>query len=155
MPSTSAGLLMYRLRAGQIEVLLVHPGGPFFRNRDEGAWTIPKGEVNADEDTLAAACREFHEETGLQPASPFVALGEIRQKSGKHVHAWAFAGECDPAACRSNSCTVEWPRGSGRQLTFPEVDRAEFFSLARARQKLNPAQVPFLDRLAAALASAP
>jgi len=151
MPRTSAGLLMYRRRAGQVELLLVHPGGPFWKNRDEGAWSIPKGEVAPGEDELAAAKREFQEETGLQPTGELIALGTITQKAGKIVHAWAFEGDCDPRLIRSNDFRVEWPAGSGRFRTFAEIDRAEFFAMAEARRKLNPAQTVFLDKLSAAL----
>lgn len=137
---------MYR-RRGELEVLLVHPGGPLWRNRDEGAWTIPKGEFVAPEEPLAAARREFAEETGLHPEGPFVALTPVRQKAGKLVHAWAFAGDCAPATLRSNTFTMEWPPRSGKFASFPEVDRAEFFTLAAARRKMNPAQVALLDEL--------
>lgn len=149
----SAGLLMYRRREGALEVLLVHPGGPFWARRDDGAWTIPKGEIDRvnGEEPLATACREFREETGLTPQGPFVALAPVRQKGGKVVHAWAFAGDCDPAALTSNLFTMEWPPRSGVFASFPEVDRAAFFGVAEARRKLNPAQVAWLDELAGAL----
>jgi len=144
----SAGLLMYR-RRGELEVLLVHPGGPFWTRRDDGAWTIPKGEIDAvsEEDALATARREFQEETGMVPEGPFVALTPVQQKGGKVVHAWAFAGDCDPATLTSNTFTMEWPPRSGKFAEFPEVDRAGFFGLAEARVKLNPAQVAWLDEL--------
>ncbi len=151
MAVSSAGLLMYRVRGDGVEVLLVHPGGPFFKRKDEGAWTIPKGEVDAGEDDLTTARREFQEETGVTPAGPFVPLGEIKQKGGKRVRAWAFAGDCDAGAIQSNTFTMEWPPKSGRQQEFPEIDRAEFFGLEQARQKMNPAQAAFLAALAAAL----
>src|SRR3954470_5515017 len=141
MPKVSAGLLMYRRQGGQLQVLLVHPGGPFWRNKDAGAWTIPKGEVAEGEDLLATARREFEEELGVRPAGTFVPLTPVRQKGGKQVHAWCFEGDLDPAAVRSNTFTMEWPPKSGRQAEFPEVDRAEFFDLPTARQKINPAQV--------------
>lgn len=147
MPPISAGLLMYRIRQGGIEVLLVHPGGPFWKNKDEGSWTIPKGEIGAGEAALDAACREFGEETGLEPVAPFVPLGHIRQKSGKTVHAWAFEGDCNPASIRSNAFELEWPPKSGRIQSFPEVDRAAFFDLSRARRMINPAQAEFLAAL--------
>ena len=147
MPRISAGLLMYRNRQGKIEALLVHPGGPFWKNKDEGAWTIPKGELDSGEDALDAACREFREETGIEPSGPYLPLGHIQQKSGKVVHAWAFEGDCDPAQIRSNSFEMEWPPKSGRVQSFPEVDRAAFFGMDDARRKINPAQVEFLAAL--------
>jgi len=147
----SAGLLMYRRRAGNLEVLLTHPGGPFWRNKDEGAWSVCKGETAPGEDLLAAAIREFEEETGIRPAGPFVELTPVRQKGGKIVHAWAVAGDCDPAQIRSNSFRLEYPPRSGLFQEFPEIDRAEFFSLDAARKKINPAQAAFLDELAAKL----
>jgi predicted NUDIX family NTP pyrophosphohydrolase len=147
----SAGLLMYRIRDGVVEVLLVHPGGPYFRNKDEGAWSIPKGEVEPDEDRLMAARREFEEETGLAPSGPFVALTSVRQKGGKLVDAWAFKGDCDPSTIASNTFTMEWPPRSGRQVTFPEIDRSGFFDLDTARRKINPAQASLIDELAALL----
>jgi predicted NUDIX family NTP pyrophosphohydrolase len=147
--ATSAGLLLFRRRDGSTEVLLAHPGGPFWANRDAGAWTIPKGVVDEGEDFLDAARREFREETGIEPVGPFVSLGSIRQKAGKPVHAWAWQGDADASAVSSNDTRVEWPRGSGNWLTFPEVDRCEWFDIATARQKINPAQAEFLDRLLA------
>ena len=151
MPApVSAGLLMYRRHAGALDVLLCHPGGPFFARKDEGAWTIPKGLPEPGEELLAAARREFAEEIGwTPPATTFVPLGEIRQKAGKIVHAWAFEGEL-PAGFVPTSTTfeLEWPPRSGRRQRFPEVDRAELFSLPDARVKINPAQAAFLDRLA-------
>jgi predicted NUDIX family NTP pyrophosphohydrolase len=147
MPRTSAGLMMFRRREGGLEVLLVHPGGPFWAKKDLGAWTIPKGEVAEGEDALAAARREFEEETGVRPEGPFRPLGAVKQKAGKLVHAWAFEGDCDPAAIRSNTFRVEWPPRSGEWRTFPEVDRAEWFDLAEARRRINPAQVGLLDAL--------
>jgi predicted NUDIX family NTP pyrophosphohydrolase len=138
---------MVRRAGGAIELLLVHPGGPFFRNKDDGAWTIPKGLVNPGEDLLAAARREFEEETGVPVrADTFAPLGHVRQKRGKIVHAWAFAGDCDPAAIRSNTYELEWPPRSGRRKVFPEVDRGAFFDPDTARRKLLPAQAPFVDR---------
>lgn len=153
MPPVSAGLLMVRGHARAPEFFLAHPGGPFFRSKDLGAWTIPKGMVNPGEDLLAAARREFEEETSvLLSTDRFISLGHVRQGSGKIVHAWVFAGDCDPAAIRSNTCEMEWPPRSGRRVVFPEIDRADFFDLATARRKILPAQSPFIDR---ALAAAP
>ena len=152
MPANSAGLLMFRRRReGGIEVLLVHPGGPFWKNKDEGAWTIPKGEVAAGEELLAAAKREFEEETGFAPRGEFVWLGSIKQKGGKIVHAWAVEGQIDTAAIRSNTFTMEWPPRSGKRAEFPEIDRAEFFDLEMARRKMNPAQGALLEQLELAL----
>ena len=152
---TSAGLLMYRrcARSG-LEVFLAHPGGPFFKNKDMGAWTIPKGEIPDGEEPLAAALREFEEETGMRidASVDFRDLGSIRQKGGKIVHAWAVEGDYPAGHClKSNTFEIEWPPRSGRLQSFPEIDRAEFFPLDAAREKINPAQVPFLDRLEAAL----
>lgn len=147
MPRESAGLLMYRAGGQRLEVLLVHPGGPFFSGKHEGAWTIPKGEIEVGEEPLAAARREFEEETGLKPEGRFVPMGSIRQKGGKVVRAWAFEGDADPSAIRSNSFRMEWPPRSGKQVEFPEIDRAAFFDLGDARLAINPAQAPFLDAL--------
>ncbi len=138
---------MYRRRGGRLEVLLAHPGGPFWARRDEGVWSIPKGEIEPGEDRLTAARREFEEETGVRPEGPFLELPDIRQKAGKIVHAWAFEGDCDPADVRSNTFPLEFPPGSGRILEVPEIDRAEFFSPDVARRKINPAQVPLIDAL--------
>ena len=149
MPRTSAGLLMYRIQGGALEVLLAHPGGPFFRNKDEGAWSIPKGEPDADEDLLLTAQREFEEETGLKPSGPFIPLRPIKQKGGKVVHAWAFEGDCDPATVKSNTFTMEWPPKSGRQMEFPEIDRAEFLDLATAKKKIKAGQEGFIEELEA------
>ena len=151
MTKQSAGLLMYRNAGSAMEVLLVHPGGPFWKKKDLGAWSIPKGEYTDEEDPLAAAQREFEEETGIRPQGPFLPLGQIRQAGGKVVAAWAFAGDCDAAAIQSNTFTMEWPRGSGRVLEFPEVDRAEWFSLEMARQKILPSQATLLEKLTVAL----
>ncbi|TFZ08588.1 NUDIX domain-containing protein [Ramlibacter humi] len=150
----SAGLLMYRLGPRGPEVLLAHPGGPFWARKDEGAWTLPKGELTEGEDALAGARREFGEETGHCPSGPFGDLGEVRMKSGKRVQAWAFAGDFDPAQLRSSTFEVEWPPRSGRLQQFAEVDRVAWFTLDEARPKLLPAQQPFLDRLAQALREA-
>jgi predicted NUDIX family NTP pyrophosphohydrolase len=147
MAKTSAGLLMYREQNGQIEVLLVHLGGPFWKNKDRGAWFVPKGEINPGEDLLDAAKREFQEETGLVPRGDFLFLGSVKHKSGKTVHAWGFPGNCDPASLRSNTFEMEWPPKSGRMATFPEIDRAGFFTLEAAREKMHPAELEFLSRL--------
>ena len=144
----SAGILVYRRTTGVPEVLLVHPGGPFWKNKDEGAWTIPKGEVAEGEEPLATACREFTEEIGQAvPAGALVPLQSIRQRGGKVVHAWAVEGDLDAAAIVSNTFRTEWPPKSGKFVAFPEVDRAGFFDLATARVKINAAQVGFLDEL--------
>lgn len=145
----SAGLVMYRRTgAGELEVLLAHPGGPFWRGKDEGAWTIAKGEYDESEDPLAAAIREFGEETGFAVSPPFLPLGEIVQKSGKRIMAWAFAGDCDPAQLRCNTFDLEWPPRSGRRQSFPEIDRVEWVALDAAKRKINPAQCALLERLA-------
>jgi predicted NUDIX family NTP pyrophosphohydrolase len=138
---------MYRRREGRLEVLIVHPGGPFWAKKDAGSWFVPKGQIEAGEDELAAAQREFQEETGVTPQAPFLDLGEVIQKSGKHVRAWAFAGDCDPAAIVSNTFSMEWPPKSGRTQTFPEIDRAMFADATQAREKLNPAEFEFIGRL--------
>jgi predicted NUDIX family NTP pyrophosphohydrolase len=143
----SAGLLMYRRRGGRLEVFLVHPGGPFWAKKDAAAWSIPKGEFTTAEDPLAAAQREFAEETGLSPSGPFTALAPIKQPGGKTVQAWAVEGDCDPAALRSNTFTMEWPPRSGRRQEFPEVDRAEWFTLDVARNKIHKGQVALLVEL--------
>lgn len=144
----SAGLLMFRrTRPGEIEVLLAHPGGPFWRNKDAGAWTIPKGEYSETETALAAAQREFVEETGFEVTEPLLPLGEVVQKSGKHITAWAFEGDCDPSQIRCNTFEMEWPPRSGQRGTFPEIDRVGWFSLEQARGKLLPAQCEWLTRL--------
>jgi predicted NUDIX family NTP pyrophosphohydrolase len=151
----SAGLLLYRRTAAGLELFLAHPGGPFWHNRDAGAWTIPKGVAEAGEDGLMAARREFEEETGVHPVGPFVSLGSIRQKAGKIVHAWAWEGDADPALITSNTMTTEWPRGSGRFITFPEVDRCAWFDPQAARERINPAQAELIDRLEAVLSAPP
>ncbi|MBG9387270.1 NUDIX domain-containing protein [Caenimonas aquaedulcis] len=151
----SAGLLMYRRAAdGTPEVLLGHPGGPLWRSRDDGAWTVPKGGYEAPEEALAAAVREFTEETGHVPSPPYLPLGEVRQKSGKRVQAWACEGDLDPGALASIAFEMEWPPRSGRMQSFPELDRIGWFTLAQAREKLLPAQTALLDRLAVALSTA-
>ncbi|MCU0484054.1 MAG: NUDIX domain-containing protein [Chloroflexi bacterium] len=149
---TSAGILLWRRRPGGLEVLLGHPGGPFWATRDAGHWTIPKGEAAPGEDLLAVARREFQEETGhVPPDAPALHLGEIVQKSGKRVVGWAVEGDLDPAAASSNTFEMEWPPGSGRPVAFPEIDRVAWFGPAEARVRLKAAQLPFLDRLDEAL----
>ncbi len=138
---------MYRIQDGAVQVLLAHPGGPFFAKKDDGAWSIPKGEPEPDEDLLRTALREFEEETGLQPSGPFRPLNPIQQKGGKIVHAWAFAGDCDPSTLESNTFSMQWPPHSGRIEDFPEIDRAEFFDLDAARRKIKAGQEAFLDEL--------
>lgn len=154
-PNLSAGLLLFRRGAGPaaLEFFLAHPGGPFWANRDEGAWTIPKGGVESGEEIIDAARREFQEETGIVPTGPFISLGSIRQRAGKVVHAWAWEGDADPAGIASNSMTTEWPRGSGRSITFPEIDRCGWFDASTARVKINAAQSELLMRLQHALSS--
>jgi predicted NUDIX family NTP pyrophosphohydrolase len=147
----SAGLLLFRRGAAGLELFLAHPGGPFWTHKDAGAWTIPKGVIEPGEDPLAAARREFEEETGVTPTGPFLPLGSIRQKAGKEIHAWAWEGDADPDRVTSNLVQTEWPRGSGRWLTFPEVDRCGWFGPETARKKLNPAQAELIGRLEAAL----
>ena len=151
MPKQSAGLIMYRRRGAELQVFLVHPGGPFWAKKDLGAWSIPKGEHKASEPALEAARREFQEETGFSADGPFVELGSIRQSSSKTVTAWAFEGECNPADLRSNMCSVEWPPRSKRRLEIPEVDRGEWFSIAEAEERILPAQKPFLEKLCASV----
>ena len=141
-------MVLYRRRGAALEVLLVHPGGPMWARRDLGAWSIPKGEYEPEEEPLAAARREFEEELGTAPPDgPVEDLGEIRQKSGKRVRAWALAGDLDAEQVRSNTFEFEWPPRSGKTIDVPEVDRAEWFGLEIAREKINPAQVALLDRL--------
>jgi predicted NUDIX family NTP pyrophosphohydrolase len=148
MPQRSAGILLFKVHNGQIRVLLVHPGGPFWRNKDAGAWSIPKGEFGTDEPAKAAAFREFAEETGTTLADTgALDLGEIRQKGGKPVLAWAVEGDFDPTCLRSNVFEMTWPPRSGRTERFPEVDRAQWYDTASAREKINPAQAELLDRL--------
>ena len=148
MAKRSAGILLHRSGPEGVEVLLVHPGGPFWAKKDAGVWSIPKGEYEDGEDPFAAAVREFEEETGTAlPADDAVELGSIRQKSGKEVTAWGVAGDLDPASVRSNTFTMQWPPRSGRQAEFPEIDRAEWFGADAAREKLVPAQVELLERL--------
>jgi predicted NUDIX family NTP pyrophosphohydrolase len=147
MGRVSAGLILFRRAPAGVEVLLVHPGGPFWAKKDAGAWSIPKGEVAEGEELLATARREFAEELGFAASGEFVSLGEVKQKGGKTVHAWAVEGDCDAASCKSNTFKMEWPPRSGKWAEFPEVDRAEFFSLAAAREKINSGQAPLLDEL--------
>jgi predicted NUDIX family NTP pyrophosphohydrolase len=162
MPKRSAGLLMYRYREGKVEVLLVHPGGPYWIKKDVGAWSIPKGEYSPEEDPLEAAKREFKEETGFTPVArpswpcyhglearatgDFRPLKPVVQPSGKEVTAWAFEGDCDPAKCKSNTFSMEWPPGSGRQQEFPEIDRAGWFTIEEAKKKILKGQIPILEQ---------
>ena len=149
MQKESAGLLLYRRpRGSPIEVLLGHPGGPYWSARDYGAWTIPKGGIHPGENPLETAIREFTEETGFTPSAPYLPLGHITQRGGKLVHAWAFEGDCDPARLASVPTTVEWPPRSGRMLEVPEIDRVAFFTMADAKRAINVAQIELLDRLA-------
>ena len=149
----SAGLLMYRKRGESVQILLVHPGGPFWAKKDLGSWSMPKGEFSEDEDALKAARREFEEETGFLPTGQFARLGAIRQPSGKLIHAWAFEGDLDAKKVKSNTFSVEWPPQSGKQQEFPEVDRAEWFTIETAREKIIKGQVEFLDELLRVLES--
>jgi predicted NUDIX family NTP pyrophosphohydrolase len=147
MPRKSAGLLLFRHGSEGVEVLLVHPGGPFWAKKDEGAWSIPKGEFEDAEDPLAAARREFEEETGARPEGEFVALQQLKQAGGKTVFAWAVRGDFEPAHLRSNTFSMEWPPRSGQLREFPEVDRAAWFGMDEARGKILKGQVAFLDQL--------
>lgn len=148
----SAGLLMYRLCDGVLQVYLAHPGGPFFQHKDHGHWTIPKGEVAPGEALLATALREFREETGIEPCGGYLPLGSIRQRGGKTVHGWAFAGDRPVGHVhKCNLYQMEWPPGSGNWGSYPEVDRVGFFTLAEARHRMKEAQLPFLDRLVAVI----
>ena len=147
MAKTSAGLVMYRVRNNRLEVLLVHLGGPFWAKKDEGAWFIPKGEVSPAEDELTAAKREFQEETGFESYGNFIPLGSVKHKGGKVVHAWAFEGDCDPSSIRSNTFTIEWPPRSGNKQAFPEIDRAQFFSVEQAKEKCYAAEFEFIVRV--------
>ena len=150
MPKLSAGLLLYRVRDGVVDVLIAHPGGPFWARKDDGAWSIPKGEYTQDEDPWVAAQREFEEEVGLTPpAGARVELGSVKQSGGKVVTAFAVPGDLDPADAHSNTFELEWPRGSGQMRTFPEVDRVEWFPVAQARAKLLNGQLALLDQLMA------
>jgi predicted NUDIX family NTP pyrophosphohydrolase len=151
MPVVSAGLLPYRVREGGLEVLLVHPGGPYWAAKDAGAWSIPKGEIGTDEDALQAAVREVLEELGVRLVGPFAPLTPIRQAGGKRVHAWAVEAVIEPAAIVSQTIEVEWPPRSGRRLAVPEVDRAAWFALDEARLRILPGQRPLLEELASRL----
>ena len=144
----SAGLILFRRSAERgLEIFLAHPGGPFWANRDTGAWTIPKGVVEDGEDLLDAARREFNEETGIVATGPFIPLGSIKQKAGKTVHAWAWEGDADAATITSNFTTTEWPRGSGKMMSFAEIDRCQWFDAKTAIEKMNPAQSELVGRL--------
>jgi predicted NUDIX family NTP pyrophosphohydrolase len=152
MPKDSAGLLLYRFKGGELEVFLVHPGGPFWSKKDDGSWSIPKGEYDPPESPLEAATREFREETGMNIEGDFVALEPVKQPSGKVVHAWAVEGECDPLSIKSNTFTMEWPRGSGRFEEFPEIDKAGWFSVEEAAVKILRGQTGLLEQLQKKLA---
>jgi len=147
MPKQSAGILLYRKTDNTLQVFLVHPGGPFFKNKDEGSWTIPKGEFLDDEEPLTAAKREFQEETGQQIDGDFISLGSIKQKSGKTVYAWAIEGDIDHETIVSNVFDLEWPPRSGKMISVPEVDKAGWFDVEIVKQKINPAQIPLIERL--------
>jgi predicted NUDIX family NTP pyrophosphohydrolase len=151
MAKQSAGVLMYRRSGGEVEVFLVHPGGPFFAKKDAGSWGIPKGEHEKDEEPLTAARREFTEETGFTADGEFVELGSVRQKSGKIVTAWAMEGDCDPIDLVSNTCSIEWPPRSGRSMEIPEIDQGRWFGLNEARAWIRKEQEPLLDSLATLL----
>jgi predicted NUDIX family NTP pyrophosphohydrolase len=148
MKKKSAGILLYRIRNKKMEVLLVHPGGPFWKSKDEGAWTIPKGEADDNEDLLATAIREFEEETGTALKGSFIELTPVKQKSGKLVYAWAIEGDLNEKKISSNTFEIEWPPKSGKMQSFPEIDRAEWFTITQAKEKINAAQVALLDELA-------
>lgn len=152
MAKRSAGLLLYRRRGASFELFLVHPGGPFWAKKDLGAWSIPKGEYVDGEEPLDAARREFTEETGFAAPANAIALGEVKQASGKIVMAWAAEGDCDPERMVSNLCSIEWPPRSGRMIEIPEADRGGWFALGDARERILKSQHPFLERLAAILA---
>jgi len=147
MAKRSAGLLMFRRNGGELQVFLVHPGGPFWAGKDAGSWTVPKGEYVDGEEPLDAARREFAEETGFVAEGEFIDIGTVRQTSGKIVNAWAFEGDCDPRKLKSNFCEIEWPPRSGKKMEIPEVDRGAWFSLEEAREKILKSQEGFLDVL--------
>jgi len=147
MATVSAGLLLFRRTEAETQVLLAHLGGPFFAGKDANAWGVPKGLVHEGEEPLAAACREFEEETGLKPEGPYLPLGVVRQQSGKVVHAWAVEGDFDPAKLKSSTFELEWPKGSGKMKSFPEVDRVEWLGASEAKARIIAAQADFLDRL--------
>ena len=151
----SAGILLYRIRSGELQVFIVHPGGPFWATKDAGAWSIPKGEIERGSDALETATREFREETGKPVSGEFLPLTPLRQASGKVVHAWAVAGDIDPSTLKSNTFTMEWPLRSGKQREFPEVDRGGWFSIAEAGERLLPGQRGFLAELQQKLGVAP
>lgn len=155
MAKQSAGLLLYRRRSHSLEVFLVHPGGPFWAKKDLGAWSIPKGEYADAEDPLSAARREFQEETGFTAPENATGLGELKQAGGKLVKAWAAEGECDPEKLVSNTCEIEWPPRSGRKMEIPEVDRAAWFTIDEARERILKSQQPFLERLEGKLVDCP
>lgn len=154
MKRRSAGLLMYRFKNGDLQVLLIHPGGPFWKGREMGAWSIPKGEFDDTEDPLEAAKREFVEETGFAWSEPFIELQSIKQAGGKRVFAWAFEGDCDPSKLVSNTFEIEYPPRTGRMTTFPEADKAAWFDLVAARRKMHVGQLPFLEQLERAVQQA-
>jgi predicted NUDIX family NTP pyrophosphohydrolase len=145
--AVSSGLILFRRKSTGLEIFLAHPGGPFWAKRDEGAWTIPKGVVDEGEDLLDAARREFHEETGIIASGPFIPLGAIKQRAGKTVHAWAWEGDADSSTVTSNHARTEWPRGSGKWISYPEIDRCAWFDVDTARQKMIAAQAELVDRL--------
>ena len=147
MKKRAAGILLYRGKGSSLEVFLIHPGGPYWAQKDEGSWSIPKGEISEAEDPLMAAQREFQEETGFSVEGPFVSIGSVKQSSGKVVQAWACEGNVDASAIQSNSFSLEWPPRSGKYQDFPEADRAEWFSVAQARKKILKVQLPFLQNL--------
>jgi len=148
MTKKSAGILLYRFREGELQVFLVHPGGPFWARKDKAAWSIPKGEFDDLEAPLEAAKREFQEETGMPVTGDFINLGEVKQPGRKIIYVWAVEGDCDPAAIKSNTFEMQWPPKSGKYKSFPEVDRAGWFSLGEAREKLHKGQIVLVDRLA-------
>lgn len=149
MPKQSAGILLYRLNSKELEVFLVHPGGPFFAKKDAGFWTIPKGEYAESEDAFETAKREFCEETGCEIDGNFIELSSIKQKNGKIVHAWAVEGNINPENIKSNTFEIEWPPRSGKKQAFPEIDRGQWFGAEEAKEKINPAQVDLIDQLLA------